>query len=315
MAWPPPACPGAGAALCEAVQEAQHLQPLNVALDFAELFAGKGAVHRAIGALGYQCRAMDKSYALSHDLLTPVGLLAAIRICLAIRPQGTVWFAPPCSSWVWLTRHSSGRGFVVEGDATLNAIVQQNAVAHRVAFLCHLLSARGCFWIIEQPQRSVLWEYPAMEALLQEHSLTGHPVHLEMGAFGGTSVKGTHLYGTAPYLGQLELRCSQALRMRLQHDYGVQTTKKTTDAEGRRRTQGTKDLKGTQAYPEGFGASHAQAFSAFYGPPKAEAPPGSPRAPSHPKAQEDAYLCGSVLLRLQAHSPWWLRDFLGEPWV
>ncbi len=298
--WPPPACPGAGGALVDMVAQVEPLEEL----DFGEFFAGKGAVHRSLQALGYRGAAMDLTYSALHDLLTPVGFLAACRICLAIKAGGVAWFAPPCSSWVWLTRHSSGRGFVVEGDITQATIYRQNAVAHRVAFLCDLLSSRGAQWIIEQPGRSVLWHYPAMESLLSRHGLTGDPVVLDMGAYGGSSPKPTHLYGTASYLRELTLTCTHTLKRRLGEE-GVQTTHYYTDEQGRKRCQGTKHLKGTQAYPEGFGAAHAQAFHRHACGSRAAAPRS---------AEADALQVGSLLHQLGEWGPWWLRDLLGEPW-
>ncbi len=128
-----------------------------------------------------------------------------------------------------------------------------------------------------------------------------HPRH--GGAFkGGTSLKPTVLYGTVPYLARLEHRREPEMRLKLRME-GAQTTKRTVDSMGTRRCQGTSELKGTQAYPWGWGAAHALAFAESYGPPRASrttcSTPTDYRAvPASLPSFADA---------------WWLSDFCGLP--
>ena len=299
--WPPAPAHGTFAVLHETLG---HLGP-TPQLDFAELFAGAGSVHRHMKELGYQGRAMDREYCEDHDILTPLGFVVAARIAASIRPGGVLWLAPPCSSWVWLTRGSSGRHLGAMGDITQPGIVAQNALVERCMLLCELVHRQGAHYIIEQPASSVLWDYPAVHACLKRHGLQG-PCVLDMGAYGGSSVKPTHLWGTAPYLQDLARRCNAADRARLEAE-GVKTTRRWTDADGRKCCQGTGDLKGTQAYPEGWGVAHAHAFAEHYG-----LPSGSLDHVAATDQQE-------ALARLLRDQPelrdaWFLRDFLGEPW-
>ncbi len=302
--WPPPRCPGADDALWAALAQLEPGQQL----DFAELFAGNGAVGRALAALGYRGRALDREYHEGHDLLTSVGFLTALQTALDLKPGGIMWLAPPCSTWVWLARHTYGRHLAVQGDFTQPKVLQNNALVERVVLLLEVVTARRAFWLVEQPTSSVLWHYPAMQGCLQRHGCM--PQSLEMGAYGGTSVKPTTLMGTAPYLHFLGGKCTPALRARLELE-GVSTTRRWTDAEGHRRCQGTTELRGTQAYPEGFGASHALAFQASFGAasPSVEAhvstwPPAGGLAELLPAAMQEAL-----------QGAWWLRDFCGEPFV
>ena len=299
MSWPPPCCPGADDALWASLQQQVHAGP---PLDFAELFAGHGAVGRALAASGYCGRAMDRTYHESHDLLSCTGFLTALQIALSLKPGGVMWLAPPCSTWVWMARSSTGRNMAVHGNFTLPLVLRQNALVERVVLLLEVVTAQGGHWIVEQPTSSILWHYPAMQACLARHGCT--PQLLDMGAYGGSSVKPTTLMGTAPYLQLLSGRCTQELRARLELE-GVSTTTRWTDAEGTRRCQGTAELRGTQAYPEGFGAAHALAFQAYYGPAlRAPAPP--------PRAFRPELLPSPV--QEAVRGAWWLRDFLGEPW-
>ncbi len=297
--WPPPPCPGAGQALLDSLAQ---LPPCEE-LDFGELFAGKGAVSRSLGALGYRGRMLDLEIHPVLNLLQPLGMLAALRVALSIKPGGLLWLAPPCSSWVFLTRHSSGRDLCVEGDMTQASIVAQNALVERCCFLMEVASARGCSWIVEQPASSVLWDYPAMRRVLRRHGLE-RPCVLDMGAFGGTSVKPAHLWGSAPFLALLERTCSGPERLGLRLE-GVQTTHRSVDSSGRRRCQGTSQLKGTQAYPWQFGAALGQAFAGHYGPPAA--------AGTLLCAEIQVHLLAALAERLPEDfsAAWWLSDFLG----
>ncbi len=304
VSWPPPRCPGADDALWAALAQ---LQP-GPELDFAELFAGSGAVGRALAAMGYRGRAMDRDYHAHHDLLSSVGFLTALQTALELKPGAIMWLAPPCSTWVWMARHTYGRHISVEGHFTQPKVLHMNALLERVVLLLEVVTARGGFWLVEQPSSSVMWHYPAMQGCLQRHGCT--PQVLEMGAYGGTSVKPTTLMGTAPYLRLLGGRCTPPLRARLELE-GVHTTRRWIDAEGHRRVQGTSELRGTQAYPEGFGAAHALAFQASFG---AVGPGLEPRVATWPLPGGLQDLLPAPVLEA-VKGAWWLRDFMGEPFV
>ena len=303
--WPPPACPGSGKALLDFLGSMEQGEPL----DFAEIFSGAGAVHRALAALGYRGRRMDLSYHRAHDLLTPVGFALALEMAEAIKPGGLMWLAPPCSTWVWMARASTGRHIQVEGDITLETVVRNNALAERVALLLEVVSLQGGYWLLEQPRSSMLWDYPAMKAVLERHGCT--PAYLHMGAYGGRTLKPTTLMGTAPFAHELARTCTARQQLRLQL-WGAKTTTKWKDAHGKRRCQGTAALKGTQAYPEGFGAALALRFKAHFGDAR---PLEAPRHSSTGRARWAALLQQlPAEVRQGLGSAWYLRDFQGEPW-
>ena len=314
--WPPAGCPGAG----EVMWEAFHARLQGVrepSLDFAEVFAGTAAASRHLQALGYTGRAVDLAYSQDHDVLAPTGLLLLLQTAFELKPGGVLWAAPPCSSWVFMNLGSTGRHVLVEGNFALRRIVGQSALVERLVLVLELLTLRGVYWILEQPASSYMWQYPAMQACLQRHGIVV-PQTLEMGAYGGGSQKPTHLVGTAPYLAQLDRRCSAELKLRLRVE-GVQTATTWVGADGKRRRQGTSLLKSTQSYPEGFGAAHALAFRACYG----EASCGTSSAASSYKVPRSSTGRGSELWGLLSRLPdrlfeatdgaWWLRDWLGEP--
>ena len=84
-------------------------------------------------------------------------------------------------------------------------VLAQDSLVERLSLMLEAASVKGIWWILEQPANSLMWEGPAMKATLARHS--AELVRLDMGAFGGSSVKPTHLVGTAPCLQELARTC------------------------------------------------------------------------------------------------------------
>ena len=81
-------------------------------LSFVELFAGDAAVSKGLRLFGYSGLSFDMRYSELHNFLTPSGYLAALAAIMPIHVGGVVWMAPPCSTWVWVSRHSTKRARV-----------------------------------------------------------------------------------------------------------------------------------------------------------------------------------------------------------
>ncbi len=229
-------------------------EPATRDLDFLEMFAGDGSVSRGLRLRGLVGAAMDLRFDARHDIMTSVGFLCALKLLARVRPGGLLWSAPPCSSWVYMSRGSTGRHERVAGwYDTRPLVATQNALAARVASLCSLASARGVWWIVEQPSSSLMFEYCPWVVLAE--GLRPRFVRSYMGAFGADTPKLTLLVGTAPFLGELKrgLRPSDGQRIR---NLDVSLTKRSADG----RISGSKALKGTQSYPLGFGNAVAAAF-------------------------------------------------------
>ena len=78
-------------------------------LSFIEVFAGDRAVTKAMKLFKYNGRAFDGRISMLHNFMSPVGYLALLKSILQVRRFGIVWLAPPCSTWVWISRGSCGR--------------------------------------------------------------------------------------------------------------------------------------------------------------------------------------------------------------
>eukprot|EP00959_Pyramimonas_sp_CCMP1952_P170122 3554106-Pyramimonas_sp.AAC.1 len=60
--------------------------------------------------LGYEAVGLDFATASAwDDIDVAPGCCKALLCAMSLRGDGLLWAAPPCSSWVWLSRGSTGR--------------------------------------------------------------------------------------------------------------------------------------------------------------------------------------------------------------
>jgi hypothetical protein len=87
----------------------QRLMPILLLLGLVGFFAGEQSVTKGLRLVGYKGDPVDVRLNSNHDLLTPCGFLVAITMIFSVCKGGLVWIAPPCSTWVWMSRSSTGR--------------------------------------------------------------------------------------------------------------------------------------------------------------------------------------------------------------
>ena len=172
-------------------------------LQAAEIFAGDANLTAAFRAFGMSCASMDKATNPdTDDVLSDVGKGRLLYTVVKLAPGGLPWLAPPCSSWVWMSRRTSKRSSQdIEGDTTNESVAQANSIARLLAEVCQTCYALGVPYIIEQPRTSLLFTYPPMEAMLR--STRARRVAVDLGKAGATSQKPLALWGTAPWLERL----------------------------------------------------------------------------------------------------------------
>ena len=138
----------------------------------ADLFAGTGGVRRAARADGWPCRSWEIADGKEGDLLNR-GVRRRLRRDIRGGLVLGAVLAPPCGSLSlafaakarWRddrghqlpNLHAEARRKCDHGDACLRAAVD----------LCSLLSRFGVPWILEQPQRSLLWRRPEVETMIR----------------------------------------------------------------------------------------------------------------------------------------------------
>lgn len=234
--------------------------PDNRLLVFAEMFAGERAISKGMLAFGYAGRSFDLRLSSLHNFLNPVGFLALLGTIMNMCQGGVLWLAPPCSTWVWMSRASTGRHLNILGfEEESHYIKSQNMLVNRMVYLLVLCIKRGVHFIVEQPASSVMWQHPRMAKFLQRFASRITTIKMQMGSFSLQSPKDTTLVGTPPYMMRLARTMTTEEREAMRQQQ-VKTATVSFTSSGKRQCTGTKELKGTQTYPLAFGAAHANAF-------------------------------------------------------
>eukprot|EP00959_Pyramimonas_sp_CCMP1952_P273026 5707064-Pyramimonas_sp.AAC.2 len=189
------------------------------------------------------------------DMCNTDGFCRALTYVLGLRPQGLIWAAPPCSSWVWIGRYQTGRSQSRPlGDESVDFVKKANVSTSRICLLIALgIAMRGCIFMAEQPASSIFELHPRWQQLVAALGDNMHKISMWMQPYGGSSRKPTVLYSN-----------SSALQLLWQPlDTSKPSEVRTFTSEvvnGKRCVHGTGSLKGTQAYPEGFGAAVANVY-------------------------------------------------------
>ena len=237
--------------------------PSKPTRNFVEFFAGEQSITKGLRLVGYKGDPVDVRLNSSHDLLTPCGFLVAITMIYSVCRGGLVWIAPPCSTWVWMSRSSTGRSDKSHGplgDPDNENVQRQNVLVARMCYLLALCWARGVYFIIEQPSSSVMMKHPRLVKFFKRLGGAIEHIYLELGSFCLDMKKGTTLSGWAPHLCNMAGAMTPLERFWLRDGgHQIQTHTRAVK-EGKTRVYGGKDLKATQSYPMPFGCFHAAAY-------------------------------------------------------
>ena len=240
---------------------------------FVETFGGDGAVSCGLSLCGYLGCTMDLRLDGRHDILTPVGFMTTLALILGVATGGMVWFAPPCSTWVWMSRASTKRSDNAKGpagDESNPNVYRQNCLVGRICYMIALCYHLGINFVIEQPSSSVMFKYSRMKKLLDriDRALLRRKmgqiewVCVEMGCWTLEMAKPLFLVGWGPHLADCGRRMSTEERHMMKHYGHKKDTAFHWTEGGKKRSRGGPDLKSSQSYPIGFGCHHALHFSA-----------------------------------------------------
>ena len=135
-------------------------------LDLLELFAGVGELSSAFAESGCRSATYDLSRDANEDMLTTGGWLKALRQVLRLKIGAVLWCGTPCSTWIFLSRGSTGRSTLNPlGRPLVQCVSDANILASRVCLLCIVAFARGASWAMEQPASSLLPLHPRVQLL------------------------------------------------------------------------------------------------------------------------------------------------------
>lgn len=210
-------------------------------VDCVEYFAGCQAVTRAWSRCGYKSCPyeilLDKS---TMDILSPTGFCIALTMALRLKRNAFVLLATVCSTWVFLSRSSTGRSIwrpLGNGSKTVEAA---NVMVSRMTLVLWLLQAKSIVWLYEQPTSSILWFHPRMTEFIRRQC--AFRTHTYMGSFGAASPKGTVLWGSRPETKFL------SRNLPTDREWSTDITKKSESG-----VSGGPGLKKSQAYTPEFG--------------------------------------------------------------
>ena len=178
-------------------------------LDCIEYFCGVGTVHSSFREHNYNAVGYDRNHGALQDINTPAGFLTALQWARRLKPgTGFSHWAPVCSSWIWISRGSSGRTATgdLHGNCENSSVRAGNKMVYRVALIIMYLVAKQTMWIIEQPSSSVMFDMACLKKLRPWFT-----THTWMGMFGAATPKPTKLVSGPPWVKHLHRRWNKSI--------------------------------------------------------------------------------------------------------
>jgi hypothetical protein len=143
---------------------------LEQTLAYAEYFAGKAAISKAMQCINIPVASYDQAYFSTNGFFfNSAGLILALQMVLRLAPGAGHWSAPVCSSFTRVTIGTSGRSPGRPLRCTAHRSVQDgNLLVSRLALILRTLDALGIWWCFEQPVGSLLEYHPRIQALFRD---------------------------------------------------------------------------------------------------------------------------------------------------
>ena len=233
------------------VLEEVLLEGVHQDLHSAEIFAGAAANTNGVQSTGFKAEAYDTAYSQKQDILTKSGLRAAVKLALRVKPGGSVWAAPKCSSWVFMSSSQSKRTRSNPGGDRTKAFVREgNELCKRAVAVLLVAASFGCYVYLEQPMSSVLCIAEPMKSFIAE--IVKFKVATSLGAFGANTRKPIRIWSNDEQLSRLKRVCrerKEALTYVCERGY---THRKK------------QNLEESQAYPAEFGQEYGKMVAANY---------------------------------------------------
>ena len=220
-------------------------------VDCVDFYMGRGHIKECFDvdfrALGYEI-ADD---CVMQNALTLQGLITMILYGMRLCSCGLSHWGTVCSSWVFLSRSSTGRTTDnVRGRTSCLSVRQGNTQVSRMCLTLLLLQAKGTAWILEQPASSIMYLSDAMQWYWRRFQW--HAVSTSMGAYGGPTLKPTKLRSNKSWVSKMMRKPTDDDQVRFRELKGLSQTavQLAPHSDGRKRCTGNaKALKDSQTYP------------------------------------------------------------------
>ena len=132
-----------------------------------EYFAGvksiaRGARRENMRSASFELK--DCRYDDEQNFLTHSGFTLALQLSRRLeRRHGLQWWAPVCSTWVFMNLGTSVRSeFNWEGNSAIEDVAAANTMVWRMCLIILPSISVGCAFIIEQPASSLMQWHPGM---------------------------------------------------------------------------------------------------------------------------------------------------------
>jgi hypothetical protein len=217
-------------------------------IDGIEYFSGVSAIQRALSNAGFFACGYDIIHGPMEDLLTVGGFVAAVQWARRLKPQGLTHWACVCSTWVWISRDSTGRS--AENPLGCDSLSNEeaNAMVSRMMLIYFLITSRRGLFILEQPGSSMMPRHPRIKSARLDEVFTW------MGCFGHVSKKPTVLLSNESLaLARLSRKMTPEIEALCCSDGNF-----TKDEDG--SVTGGASLKATQAYTDEYGEAVVEAW-------------------------------------------------------
>ena len=224
-----------------------------------ELFAGCHSICNGVRRLGLSAVSLDFSTVSYYDdINSTTGFLRALTYVIGLLPMGLLWLAPPCSSWVFMSRGSTHRTHESPlGNLAFEKVRAANMQVSRVVLLVLMaMLLHNAIWLGEQPLSSLLPLHHRWQMLQEVLGERFHELHMWMSSYGAGSPKPSLLMSNHADIVAL-------WKPRPHVRSTVKTTRTYVDASGQTRVTGSDELKGTQAYPPQFGEKVGRVYSSI----------------------------------------------------
>ena len=140
--------------------------------------------------------------------------------------KGLLHGGPPCSSWVWINRGTSGRSASKPEGAAANMIAEAASLAPaareahgRFALMVLVAIAQCVYVVVEQPRSSVM---PDLKQYGMLALRLGKYLHVQwrfqnfhMAVWGAPTAQPTKVFGTAPWMKHLYVKYDVKFRRRV----------------------------------------------------------------------------------------------------
>ncbi|CAL1164150.1 unnamed protein product, partial [Cladocopium goreaui] len=255
--------------LCDSIAQQTPVEESFRDLDVLDAFSGQGEVTKAFRRHKAKADFFDvETQGSSGDILDPLGFRAIMTKVLKLKEKALLMAGPPCGSWVWVNRSTSGRSKQkLFGNSFRQYVRDANSITCRLFVLALVAICRGCEVLVEQPGSSLMVHCPYVQFLaLVIQPLRWAYARFPLGAWGHANQKPTVCFGTVSYLTDFKRRLTKRDHRRIQKNKAIkkhQMVRKSISKSGRVQVTGSTGMRKSATYPRPFAEALAKKHLSF----------------------------------------------------